>query len=218
MTIEKKRPGRPPKWKQGTVNKHYYFPTDLVQKLKNDVKDGKFESEVEAIYHYVMFSEKADEYFEEVKKLREKLALKEKEIEALKARIKVLESEVEELEVWKQKALELEREVQELQVKLMKVESGVDSLPSQEEFKRGGETKEGLWSLVERYIELRKELSRLSMYTYPPEMEVRKLERELEMVQQEVNVILEGLGVDKVSFWRVLNSKGLDEAKKLVGD
>ncbi|WP_158508422.1 V-type ATP synthase subunit I domain-containing protein [Thermococcus barophilus] len=215
----RKRPGRPPKWKQGTKSKTFRIPTDLAQKLKRLVQEGKFESEVEAIYHYVMFADRLDELFERIKRLETQLEVKEKENEALRARIKVLESEKEELEGWKQKAKELEKKLEELQVELIKVKGGFDSLKSEDELK-GGEPKDvrtlenaDLWGLVERLLELKSKVER----TWS-QKELDEIEREQRRIAEEVNAVLERRGIDKVSFWKVVNQKGLDEAKRLFGE
>ncbi|WP_324735323.1 hypothetical protein VFC49_09260 [Thermococcus sp. SY098] len=186
----RKRPGRPPKWKQGIKGKYYKMPIDLEAKLKRLVQEGKFESEVEAIYHYVMYADKLDELFERIKRLETQLELKEKENEALRARIKVLESENEELKQWKAKALELEKKLEDLQVE-----------------------KVDLWTLARKYLELKER--KLKVWS---ERELMEIEREQRRITEEINVILEDLGVDKLSFWKTVNQKGLDEAKKLFGE
>lgn len=222
----RKRPGRPPKWKQGTVNKHYYFPTDLAQKLKQLVQGGKFESEVEVIYHYVMFANKLDELFERIKRLETQLELKEKENEALRARIRILESENEELKQWKAKALELEKKLEELQVELIKAKSDSGSLKSERELKGGDEQKDvDLWSLVEEYKEIHEALIRQSggiLFIGKGDERKRifreEAERREKKLIEKINAILEFRGIDMLLFWRTVNRKGLDEAKKLFGE
>lgn len=202
-----RRPGRPPKWKQGTVNKHYYFPTDLVQKLKQLVQEGKFSSEVEAIYHYVMFADKLDELFEGIRKLETQLEVKEKENEALRARIKVLESEKEE---FVQKYHELLEEHEVVVGELMKLKTGFGAQNEKESVEVRG--NKDLWSLAEEYLKLKEEEQNVWS-----EKELMRIERRRKQVQEEINAILDRLGMVRLSFWRTLNQKGLDEVKKLVG-
>ncbi len=206
----KKRPGRPPKWKQGITPKYYKMPIDLEAKLKRLVQEGKFESEVEAIYHYVMYADKLDELFERIKRLEEQLELKDKEIEALRARVKVLESEKEE---FVRKYHELLKEHEGVVKELMRLKAGFGAQNENE--KEGVEVvghEKDLWSLTKRYLELRdKKLRTLS------DRELMKLEEEQKKIQREINAILDSLGIVKLSFWRTLNQKGLDEVKRLVG-
>lgn len=214
-------PGRKPKyeyWKYGIKNGEkskiltIRLPKYALDRIDNLIKRGVYSSRSEAIHDLIMKSN--EDLQKEIAKLREQLAFKNKEIEALRARIKVLESENEELEQWKVKAKELEKKLEELQVELIKTKSDFDSLPSQEDFERGGEPKkdEELWSLVGRLLELRRKAER----TWS-EKELNEIEREQRRIVEDVNAILERRGVDKVSFWKVLNTKGLDEAKRLVG-
>jgi len=184
------------------------LPRYALDRIDNLIKKGVYSSRSEAIHDLIMKSN--EDLQKEIAKLRERLMLKDKEIEALRARIKVLESEKEELEQWKAKALELEKKLEELQVELIKAKSGFDSLPSQEE-KEGGE--KDLWTLAKDYLDLKER--KLKVWN---EGELMEIEKEQRRIVKQINVVLEGLGVDKLSFWTVLNTKGLDEAKKFVGE
>lgn len=208
MTIEKKRAGRPPKWKQGITPKYYKMPNDLIEKLKKLVKEGVYESEVEAIYYLIMKSD--EEKDKEIAKLKRELEAKDAHIEALQKRIAILESEKAEIE---RKYHELLKEHEEVVKELMSLKAHSDVLISEKESVEVVKEKGNLWSLVERYLEIMEMLYKVSS-----ESENVRLEREKTEIQRQINAILESFGVDKFSFWRVLTSKGLDEAKKLLGE
>ena len=66
IEVKRKRPGRPPKYPQGTTGKYYKMPNVVIKKLKEKVKAGLFESETEAIYNYVMHGDDLDKLFEKM--------------------------------------------------------------------------------------------------------------------------------------------------------
>lgn len=206
IEVKRKKPGRPPKWKHGTKDKTYRIPLDLENKLKQLVQEGKFESEVEAIYHYVMYADKLDELLDELQKLKRKLEVLEAENEALRNKIKLVEEQKDaEIEEWKRRYHELLKDHEEVVKELM-------SFKAHGESKESKKTGKELWVLVDEYLKAKEESLKAKTHR-----EVDEAERRKNQLMDEINAILEAKGINKVEFWKTLNLKGLDEAKKLVG-
>ena len=205
-TIEvKRRKGRPPKWEKGTTTRHYRFPLDLVQKLKQLVESGKFESETEAIYKYVMFADKLDELFEKIRKLETKIEVLTAENQALRQKISLLEDEKRE---WQREKHELLKELQELADEVMRLRNrGEGEKEAQKEAVDVG----GVLEAMEKYIKLKEKARRVKT-----DSELNEIETERKRIKDVIDSFLESKGIDKVSFYKTLNFEGLEKAKKML--
>ena len=209
IEVKRRKPGRPPKYPEGTIPKYYRFPKDLDKKLKQLVESGKFESETEAIYKYVMYSDKLDELFDKIKKLETKIEVLTAENQALRQKISLLEDEKKALKEERHKLL---RELQELADEVMRLrnlapESGEGEKEAQKEAVDVG----GVLEAMKEYLKLKEEMRRVKT-----EAELRDVEREMKKVGDIIDSFLESKGIDKVSFYKTLNFEGLEKAKKML--
>lgn len=206
IEVKQKKPGRPPKWREGTISKHYFLPKSVVDKLKKGVQEGKFNSETEGITYYVLYADKLDELLDELQKLKRKLEVLEAENEALRNKIKLVgEQKDAEIEELKRRYHELLKDHEEVVKELM-------SFKAHGESKESKKTGKELWVLVDEYLKAKEESLKAKTQREADEAERRKSQ-----LTNEIFSILDSLGIDKVEFWKTLNLKGLDEAKKLVG-
>ena len=132
IEVKQRKPGRPPKYPQGTTTRHYRIPLDLEAKLRHLVESGKFESETEAIYHYVMFADKLDELFEKIRKLERRVEILEAENGALRQKITLIEGEKEQL---KREKHELLKELESVIDENMRLKKGVQESKERKEEK-----------------------------------------------------------------------------------
>lgn len=201
-----RRPGRPPKWRQGITPKYYKMPRDLVQKLRQDIEAGKFSSEVEAIYFYVMNAGKLDDLAQEIAKLKRELELKEAENHALKQRIEILEKErseaLREAEEWKRKFEELELKLKESFVSV------------------AGEKEKEVEKLAREYYKLREALHRQDGYfVFLGEDRLKRtdVEARIKELRERINQILDLRGISRLQAWKLINRGKFDDFKKLLG-
>ncbi|CAI1492041.1 conserved protein of unknown function [Thermococcus nautili] len=212
------RPGRPPKWKQGVIGKYYKMPLDLVNKLKSLVQSGRFSSEVEAIYHFVMFNEKAEEVAGELEKLRREIEVLRAENEAWRKRVQALKRERDEA---LEKAREWEEKYRELEARLAEVAGGVVEVS-------GGENV-SLIDELERVdlVELAREFHRLNKALHGPgnfyvfldgervkRSEVEKRRKEL---RDRINKVLDLRGLPRAEAWKAINAGKFEALEKLEG-
>lgn len=204
--MDVRRPGRPVKWKQGITPKYYKMPNDLVQKLRQDIEAGKFSSEVEAIYFYVMNAGKLDDLAQEIAKLKRELELKEAENHALKQRIEILEKErseaLREAEEWKRKFEELELKLKESFVSV------------------AGEKEKEVEKLAREYYKLREALHRQDGYfVFLGEDRLKRtdVEARIKELRERINQILDLRGISRLQAWKLINRGKFDDFKKLLG-
>ncbi len=221
--MDVRRPGRPVKWKQGITPKYFKMPNDLVQKLRQDIEAGKFSSEVEAIYFYVMNAGKLDDLAQEIAKLKRELELKEAENQALRKKVEVLGREkaeaLREAEEWKRKFEELELKLKESFVSVAgEKEKEVESMT-------GGRLIEelekiDLIELAREYYKLREALHRQDGYfVFLGEDRLKRtdVEARIKELRERINQILDLRGISRLQAWKLINRGKFDDFKKLLG-
>jgi len=220
--MKAKRPGRPPKWKKGTVHKHYLLPRDLAEKLKQAVQSGGFQSETEAIYFYVMNAGELDKIAGELARLKRELELKEAEVQALRKRLEIVEQEKAEAQA---QAEEWRRKYEELEARL--AETFVSLGHNVEE---AGEMKgEDLIRELERIdvVELAREYYRLreALHKYDgffvflggERLKRSDAEKKAEELRSKINQVLDLKGAPRPAAWKFINRGDFDKLREVVG-
>lgn len=216
------RPGRPPKWKHGTKNKTFRIPLDLEEKLQSLIRSGKFASEVEAIYFYVMNAGKLDKLVDEITRLKRELEVVRAEGEALRKRVSVLERERDEA---LEKAREWEEKYRELEARLAEVASGVVSEDKEvEEMKVEDLVSElertDLGELAREYYRLNQALHKWDGYfVFLGEERLKRseVEKRVEELRRRINQVLDLRGIPRAAAWKAINDGKFEALKKLEG-
>ncbi len=216
IEVKRKKPGRKPiydyeKYGIAGEEKSKYsviitvrLPMYAINMLDRWIKEGTYQNRSRAIHDLIMKSD--EETLKELGKLKRKVEVLEAENEALRNKIKLVEEQKDaEIEEWKRRYHELLKDHEEVVKELM-------SFKAHGESKESKKTGKELWVLVDEYLKAKEESLKAKT-----QREVDEAERRKNQLMDEINAILEAKGINKVEFWKTLNLKGLDEAKKLVG-
>lgn len=218
IEVKRKKPGRKPiydyeKYGIAGEEKSKYsviitvrLPIYAINRLDRWIKEGTYQNRSRAIHDLIMKSD--EETLKELGKLKRKVEVLEAENEALRRKIKLVEEEKnKEIEELKRKYHELLKEHEEVVQELMQLRTSTTPTVQEKE-----EVEADLWVLVDEYLKAKEESLKART-----QREVDEAERRKNQLANEIYSILDSLGIDKVEFWKALNLKGLDEAKKLVG-